>query len=665
MDNQDKEILQRIANTVRVLAAEGVERAVSGHPGLPMGCAELGAYLFTRTLRYNPKNPNWAGRDRLVLSAGHGSMWLYLLLHLSGYDVTMEDIKSFRRLNSRTPGHPEYGETAGVETTTGPLGQGVAQATGMALAQKLLAARFGEELFDSKVFVLAGDGDMMEGISSEASSLAGHLRLNNLILMYDSNNISLDGPTSENLTEDTGKRYQAYGFRVLTIDGYDFDAMEKALKTARAERRRPTLIIVKTIIGKGSPNKQGSNASHGAALGKEEVRLVKQGLGWPDEEFYVPPEVYAYFQSLQPEHEKLEKRWNAKVRAMKRKDPEKGNLWDIFDGMKLPADFDDQLWAMAMEPTKATRNQGQKMIAKVAEMVPYFVTGSADLSTSDESAIKGAGVVTADNFAGRTFKFGVREFAMASACTGMALSHKLQPLCATFFTFSDYMRNAIRLSALMGQRVFYQFTHDSVWLGEDGPTHQPIGQLASLRAMPGLTVIRPCDGNETKAAWIQAFKAKGPVAFILTRQVVRDVSALTGEKARDGVARGAYILYGTAEGNCDVVFFATGSEVGLAVDAAKLLEGQGKTVRVISMPSWELFEAQDEAYKASILDGNHGLRVSIEAGVQLGWHKYIGRKGLAISIDRFGASAPFKDLFGYFGFTPEKVVERILNKVKS
>ena len=658
MNATDKLMLEKIANSIRVLSAEAIERAASGHPGLPMGCAEIGAYLYAKQLHYNPQNPNWLGRDRFVLSAGHGSMFLYSLLHLSGYALSLEEVKNFRQFHSITPGHPEYAETPGVETTTGPLGQGAAAATGMAIAQKMLAARFGSELFDSKVFALVGDGCMMEGISSEAASLAGHLALNNLVIVYDSNNICLDGPTSECFTENTAKRYEAYGFKVITINGHDLDQIEQAFEAARAEQHQPTLIIAKTIIGKGSPNKQGKNSCHGAQLGAEELKLTKQALGWPEEAFFIPADVTQYFQELQPQHARLEAEWNAKLETMKA-DPEKAALWNIFFEQKLPADFADQIWNMPIEPGKATRALSQTVIGKIAEIVPFFITGSADLSGSDCSSIKKSGIVTRDDFSQRNIKFGVREFAMAAASYGIALSGMLQPLCATFFTFSDYMKNAVRIASLMKQRVFFQFTHDSVLLGEDGPTHQPIEHLAALRAMPGVTVLRPADENEMKACWIEAFKVKGPVAFVLSRQGMKNMSEMTGARARQGVARGAYVLCGE-EGPCDVAIFATGSEVGLAVDAAKLLQEQGKTVRIISMPSWELFEAQDEEYKSSILDGEVGLRVSIEAACDQGWHKFIGRHGLAISINRFGASAPVKHLADLFGFTPQKVAEKIL-----
>jgi transketolase len=651
--------LQKIADTIRIISAEAVQKANSGHPGLPMGCAEIGAMLFARHMRHNPKNPNWPGRDRFVLSAGHGSMFLYSLLHLSGYGLTIEDLQQFRQFGSRTPGHPEYGEAPGVETTTGPLGQGAAAAAGMAIARKWLAARFGENLFESKVFALLGDGCIMEGITSEASSLAGHLGVHNLVYIYDSNDISLDGPTSENLSEDTAKRYAAYGWRVIKIDGHDLEQIDKALKAARSEKKRPTIIIAKTTIGKGSPNKEGKNAAHGSPLGPDEVKLTKERLGWPDEPFHVPAEVREAFAELQKTFEGYERGWKRKVSAMKKAEPEKGRLWDVFLKKELPADFDDQIWNMAVKTGKATRSQSHEIIAKVAELAPFFVSGSADLSCSDRSDIEKGGIIGAGDWNQRNFKFGVREFAMAAGAYGMALHGMIQPVIGTFFTFSDYMRNAVRLASIMKQQVFYQFTHDSVFVGEDGPTHEPVEHTMSLRTIPGLTVIRPCDENELKVTWCQAFKHKnGPVAMILTRQDYAGTAELTREKAQAGVPRGGYVLYGES-GDCDVLIAATGSEVTVALGAAKLLEDQGKTVRVVSMPCWNFFDAQDTAYRESVLGGNVGLRVSVEAGVTLGWHKYIGSDGLAIGIDRFGASAPWKVIAEEYGFTAAKVAERI------
>ncbi len=654
MQANDQKILQRVADTIRILSAEGVEAANSGHPGLPMGCAEIGAVLYGRVLRHNPKNPAWIGRDRFVLSAGHGSMWLYTMLHLSGYDVTIEDLKSFRQLHSRTPGHPEIGETPGVETTTGPLGQGVGHGLGMAIAQKWLGARFGAEMF-GRVYVLAGDGDMMEGISAESASLAGHLGLNNLIVTYDSNGICLDGPVKECFTENVAGRYEAYGWNVLQIDGHDLAAIEEAYAQAAAEQFRPTLIVARTTIGKGSPGRAGTSKVHGSPLGADEMKATRAALGWPDEPFHVPAEVREYFAKRQATFAGHEAEWNGKLAELK-KDAAKGAQWEQFVARQLPADFAEKLWAMEIEPNKATRTTSQKVMNKVAEMLPFFLVGSADLSCSDMVEIKGGGNISGHNWDGRNVKFGVREFAMAAACNGMSAFGMIRPLCGTFFTFSDYMRNAIRITSIMKQRVIYQFTHDSIFLGEDGPTHQPVEHLASLRAMPGLTLFRPADENELKAAWIEAFKTDGPVALVLTRQNIKSQGEATATRAREGVARGAYVLREAAD--ADATLIATGSEVGLAMSAAALLEERGRKVRVVSMPCWERFEAQHEGYRAEVL-GGAGLRVSIEAGVSMGWHKWVGAEGLTIAVDRFGASAPIKELAEEFGFTPEKVAARV------
>ncbi|MCE5228620.1 transketolase [bacterium] len=663
MNTDDKKILARVADTIRVLSAEAIEEAKSGHPGLPLGCAELGACLFSRVLRHNPANPLWPGRDRFILSAGHGSMFLYSLLHLTGYEgVTIDQLSKFRRLGSHTPGHPELGETAGVEVTTGPLGQGVGMAIGMAIAQKWLAARFGDQLFDSKIFCLAGDGDMMEGISHESAALAGHLGLHHLVMLYDSNRISLDGPTSENMSEDTAARFRAYGFAVQEIDGHDFDQLESALAAARAEKERPSLVIVHTMIGRGAPKKQGTSEVHGAALGADELKGLKAGLGWPDEKFFVPAEVTQYFESLKPAFAKYEAEWNDLFNKTIAADPAKKQMWDTFANKTRPADFDEQIWNMPLDAGKATRVTSGKVLNKVAELLAFFISGSADLAVSDNSAIKNGGVVSRDNFMGRTFKFGVREFMMAAACNGMSAHGMIQPLCATFFTFSDYMRNAIRITSIMKQHVLYQFTHDTILLGEDGPTHQPVEQLAGLRAMPGITVFRPCDENEVKAAWIESFKCEGPVAFILSRQGIASQGELTLSKAREGVARGGYILHGEA-GDCDVIICAAGSEVGTSMGAAKLLEAEGLKVRVVSLPCWNRFDAQPEAYRMSVLGGKAKVRVSVEAASPMGWHKYIGYDGLTIAMETFGVSAPLKEVADYFGFTPEKVAAKIKTRL--
>lgn len=660
MNPQDKAMLQKMADTVRVLSAEAVEKAGCGHPGLPLGCAELGAYLYARQMRHNPGNPGWIGRDRFILSAGHGSMFQYSLLHLSGYDVTLDDLKNFRQLDSRTPGHPEIGTTAGVETTTGPLGQGFGAGVGMALAARLMQARFGAELFDQKVWVLSGDGCMMEGISHESANIAGHLGLGNLVLIYDSNDICLDGETSECFSEDTAGRFEAYGWRVIQIDGHDFDQIEEAFQTAATERERPTLILARTIIGKGCPTKAGTNAAHGAKLGQDEIDGMKQALGWPEEAFHVPPEVVELRRNLQATCQAYEDEWNKHLEALKAADPQKAELLDGFLNKTLPEDFADQIWEVQVEPGNAGRKHSQAVIAKVAELVPWFFSGSADLSVSDSSNIKWAGNISREDFTQRNFKFGVREFGMCAANYGMALTGFVQPLCGTFLQFSDYMRNAIRIAAMTRARVFFQFTHDTVWIGEDGPTHQPIEHVAALRAIPGLSVFRPADENEIKATWIEMFNSDGPVALVTTRQKMASLGELTRETARAGVARGGYVLYGEpGPAAVDVMICSAGSEVPVAVEAARLLETDGKKVRVVSMPCWERFDAQGDDYKAEVLGGEAGLRVSVEALTGFGWHKYIGSDGLTISLDAFGISAPWKVLLEHYGFTPQKVAEKI------
>jgi len=664
MDNTEKNNLQNIAHTVRALSADAIEKQKSGHPGLPLGAAEIGTFLYTKVMKHNPKNPNWMGRDRFVLSAGHGSMLQYALLHLCGYDISLDDIKDFRLLHSKTPGHPEYGITEGVEITTGPLGQGVAAGTGMAIAQKLLAARFGKELFDSKIYILAGDGCMMEGISSEAGSLAGTLGLNNLVILYDSNDICLDGPTDECFKDDVAKRYEAYGFKVITIDGYDFEQMEAAFETISKEEKKPTLIIVKTIIGKHTPNREGTSESHGKFLGPN-IEGFKKAIGWPEVPFYIPEEVTNYMDSLQSKFEQYEKDWNVQFEKMKLNDPSKAELWNIFADKILPADFEEQLWNLDIKPDQPTRKYNEAIIAKVAEQLPFFISGSADVASVDFTWLPGNLVVNQNDWNKQQIKFGVREFSMAACAYGMSLHGMIQPAIGTFLVFSDYMRNAVRMSAMMKQRVIYIYTHDSILIGQDGPTHQPIEHLMSLRVMPNLTLIRPGDENEAKTAWSVAFEIKeSPVAICFTRQPVKSlVNDLTKERARKGLKHGAYVLYGETESNVDIEIFATGSEINISVSAAKMLEKEGRTVRVISVPSWELFDAQDKNYRSSILDSKAKLKVSVEAGVGLGWQKFVGTNGLIISQETYGESAPEPVMADHFGFTDDKIYKRIKERL--
>ncbi len=660
MKKEQAALLGEVANSIRVLSMDAVQKANSGHPGLPLGCAELGAYLYGHFLKHNPSNPLWLNRDRVVLSAGHGSMWLYSCLHLSGFDLPLDELKRFRQLHSKTPGHPEYGETAGVETTTGPLGQGLATAVGQALGLKILAEKFNtkeHKIFDSKVIVVCGDGCMMEGITSEASSLAGHLGLDNLIVCYDSNKISLDGPLPQSCSEDTKARYQAYGWDVHEVDGNNLEDLDKTLAKVRSNQTKPCFIECHTIIGKGSPNKEGTHKVHGSPLGEEEVAATKKALGLPEEAFYVPGEVRDYFAKLQKEQAQEEAKWQETFAAWKSANPQLAEELAVMIEKKLPQDMEAQLQNLEMKDPIAGRAASNAVINFLADKLPYIYGGSADLSCSDKTLMDNYPLIGPKNFAGRNIKYGVREFAMGAMNSGLAQTQAILPYCGTFFTFSDYMRNAIRLAALMRVHVIYQFTHDSIFVGEDGPTHEPIEHLSSLRAMPNLHVIRPGDSHEVKMAWLSALRYQGPTAIVLTRQALPTLAG-TGVSFEEGMAKGAYIVK-KEKNKPDFTFFATGSELSLAMDVASELEKKGKDVRVISMPCWELFEHQSAAYKESIVGGDLGKRVSIEAGSELGWHKYIGSDGIAVSMHTFGASAPAKEIAKEHGFTVEGVLSQL------
>jgi len=663
MDVELKKQLSKIANTVRELSMEAVQKANSGHPGLPMGCAEFGAFLYGCILQHNPKNPKWLNRDRFVLSAGHGSMWLYSLLHLSGFNLSMDEIKQFRQIHSKTPGHPEFHITEGVEATTGPLGQGVGNAVGQALGLKILATKFNSPefpLFTSKVYCLAGDGCIMEGISSEASSLAGHLGLDNLVLIYDSNRVSLDGPLPESCSEDTKLRYQAYGWDVFEIDGYDFDAMEQVFTQIRQGQKKPCFIQMHTIIGKGSPNKAGTYKVHGSPLGVEEVEATKKALGLPEEEFYVPQSVYNFFEQRLPKDAAMEQKWKE---MFKRWSEVKPDLYREFMKMvekHLPEDLEQQLQKIEMKSPLATRSASQNVLNVLGDLLPQLYGGSADLSSSDMTMMKKFSVISPGNFNGRNIKYGVREFGMATAATGLSQTDMITPYIGTFLTFSDYMRNAIRLAALSKVQVIYQFTHDSIFLGEDGPTHQPVEHLAALRAIPRLQVIRPADNAEVKMAWIAALRYRGPTAIVLSRQALPDLKG-THVPYDQGMAKGAYVIK-QESASPQYTLLATGSEVSLAVDVAAALEKLGKSSRVVSMPCWQLFESQSDEYKESILGGEDTQKVSIEAATSFGWHKWIGPKGIAISIETFGESAPISDLANEFGFTVDSILDRLLHE---
>lgn len=662
MDAELKKQLGKIANTVRQLSMEAVQKANSGHPGLPMGCAEFGAYLFGVLLRHNPKSPEWINRDRFILSAGHGSMLLYSLLHLSGFDMSMDEIKRFRQLKSKTPGHPECHVTEGVEATTGPLGQGVGNAVGHALGLKILAAQFNSEdypLFTGKVYCLAGDGDLMEGVSSEASALAGHLCLDNLVLIYDANQVTLDGFLAESASEDTKLRYQAYGWDVFEIDGYDLDGMDEVFMRIRTTQSRPSFVLMHTVIGKGAPNKAGTHKVHGNPLGAEELEATKRALSLPEEDFSVPQSVYTFFEQKLPKDVALEQEWKELFRAWSEAKPD---LYRTFLQMlekKLPEDLEARLREIEIKSPIATRSASHFVLNVLGDLLPHLYGGSADLSSSDMTMMKKYPIISAGNFAGRNIKFGIREFAMACIASGLSETGVITPYIGTFLTFSDYMRNAIRLAALSHIQVIYQLTHDSIFLGEDGPTHQPVEHLAALRAMPGLQVVRPADQSEVKMAWIAALRYSGPTVIALSRQALADVAGCDVPFAQ-GVGRGAYIVK-KESAPPQFTLFATGSEVSLAVDVAIALEKLGKAVRVVSMPCWEIFEAQEDAYRASVVGGDLGRRVSIEAACSFGWHKWIGMDGICISVETFGESAPIGDLAQEFGFTVDAILHRLLS----
>lgn len=658
-------------NTIRFLAVDAVEKANSGHPGMPMGDAPMAHVLWKCFLRHNPANPRWPGRDRFVLSAGHGSMLLYSLLHLTGYPLTLDDLKNFRQWGSHTAGHPEYDPGLGIETTTGPLGQGFANGVGMAMAERYLAERYnrpGFDLFNSRVFAITSDGDIMEGVSNEAASIAGHLGLGNIVYLYSDNKITIEGSTDLAFTEDVGKRFEALGWHVQKVGGNDLEGISSAITAAVKEASRPSIIIARTNIGFGSPGKQDTSDVHGAPLGADEVRATKEKLGWPLEPgFHIPEEALAEYRKAVPAGEKLEKEWSELLDGYAKEHPElHTELTKLLQGSR------DTGWADLIpgfkpdEGPMATRSASGKVLNAVAPKAPFLLGGSADLAPSNNTTLKDFGSFTPDH-AGPNIHFGVREHAMGSIMNGMALSGALLPYGGTFLIFSDYMRPPIRLAALMGLHTVYVFTHDSIWLGEDGPTHQPIEQLASLRAIPNLTVIRPADANETAVAWKVALENEGgPVALALTRQKLPIIDRSRYAPA-EGAARGAYILADPAEGTPEVVLIASGSEVQLALDAGLELAKRDIRSRVVSMPSWKLFDAQDEEYRNAVIPPEVKTRIAIEAGSTQGWHRYVGDHGDVIGIERFGASAPYKVLLEKFGFTAGNVTSRtveLLNRNK-
>jgi transketolase len=657
MTNQ-MDIKKLAGNTIRILAAEGVQKANSGHPGMPMGMADVAAILWTEFLKHNPDDPKWIARDRFVLSAGHGSMLIYSMLHLSGYDVSMDDLKSFRQWGSRTAGHPEYGHLPGVETTTGPLGQGFGNGVGMAIASKMMSARFGEELFGGNyIYAIAGDGCLMEGISSEAASIAGHLKLGNLIYFYDDNTITIEGHTDLTFSEDVEKRFMAYGWHVVRADAYDHESIRKAIVTGQNEKEKPTLIITKSLIGCGSPNKSNTSEVHGSPLGKEELIATKQNIGWPvDKEFYVPDEVAKLFADRKVELKKKYDEWKTEYEKWKKENADKAGEYEKYLSQWLPENLEDELLAAAPKEPNATRTISSKIIQKIAQIVPNVVGGSADLAPSTNTYMKEFEAMAPNKFGGKNFHFGIREHAMGAILNGIVLYGGFRAFGATFFVFSDYMRPTIRLAAIMQIPALYVFTHDSIFVGEDGPTHQPVEHLAVLRAIPNSTVFRPADGVETAMAWAYALrKTDGPVSLILTRQKIEAFDRDSNFVSQD-VLKGAYITSKEKEGKLDLVIAASGSEVPVADGAKKILSNLN--IRVVSIPSREVFEKQSEDYKTKIFPTDVPV-VIVEAASMTGWGDLFRQKLLAIGMTRFGASGPYQTLAEKFGFTSASVAEKI------
>ena len=657
-------------NTIRTLSIDAIEKANSGHPGMPMGAAPMAYKLWTEYMNHNPKNPDWFNRDRFVLSAGHGSMLLYSLLHLSGYGLSIDDLKSFRQWGSKTPGHPEFGHTAGVDATTGPLGQGIAMAVGMAMAERHLAESYNRESYnvvDHYTYSICGDGDLMEGVSAEAASLAGHLQLGRLVVLYDSNDISLDGDLSQSFSESVANRFKSYGWQYVRVeDGNDLQEIAKAIEEAKTDEARPTLIEVKTVIGYGSPNRSGKSAVHGAPLGADELKLTKEAYKWTfEEDFHVPEEVYSHFnESVVEAGAQKEEAWNELFKNYKEAHPELAEQLELAIKGELPAEWDQEIPVYEEGKTLASRASSGEVLNAIAKKVPSFIGGSADLAGSNNTAIKGETDLLPGNYSGRNIWFGVREFAMGAALNGMTLHGGLKVYGGTFFVFSDYLRPAIRMAALMGLPVTYVFTHDSIAVGEDGPTHEPIEQLASLRAMPNLGVIRPADGNETAAAWKVAMESTNkPTALVLTRQGLPTIKD-TSETAYDGVSKGAYIISAAKKEEADALLLATGSEVNLAVEAQKALANDGIDVSVISMPSWDRFETQSKEYKQSVINPAVKKRLAIEVASPFGWDRYAGDEGEILAINHFGASAPGGKIMEEFGFTVENVVARVKEMLK-
>lgn len=663
MEEYSIELHRLAANTIRGLAIDAIQKANSGHPGMPMGMADLSVVLWSRFLKHNPKDPAWFDRDRFVLSAGHGSMLLYSLLHLSGYDLSLEDLQSFRQWGSITPGHPENHLTPGVETTTGPLGQGISNAVGMALAERWLAERFnrpGFQLVDHHTYAIASDGDLMEGISHEASSLAGHWGLGKLIVFYDDNHITIDGPTSLTFSEDVLARYEAYGWHTLQVDGHNPASIADAVKLAQAETHRPSLIACRTHIGYGSPNRQDTSAVHGSPLGETEARLTKENLGWPLEPlFHVPDAVRDLLSEAGMRGAERQAAWETLLSQYVEAFPDLAAMFHRFVNGTLPDEWEEILPIFEAGNSLATRASSGQTLNAIAPYVPQLVGGSADLTESNKTDLKGEEALSSGEFGGRYIHFGIREHGMGGILNGMALHGGIRPYGGTFLVFSDYMRPSVRLAALMGLPVIYVFSHDSIGLGEDGPTHQPVEQLMALRTIPNLTLIRPADATETAVAWQAALENRsGPTALVLTRQGVPTLDRSRYASAAN-LRKGAYVL-SEPSGQAQVILIGTGSELHLALEAQALLETKGVATRVVSMPSWELFEQQTETYRNSVLPAEIMTRVSVEAGVTLGWERYIGTHGRAIGLDRFGASAPYQTIYEKVGITANAVANTAL-----
>lgn len=648
-------------NTIRFLSADAVETANSGHPGMPMGMADVAYVLWTKFLKHSPSNPKWFNRDRFVLSAGHGSMLLYSLLHLTGYALSLKEIKNFRQLHSITPGHPEFGLTPGVETTTGPLGQGFATGVGMAMAEAHLAARINtadRSLIDHYTYAIVSDGDLMEGISHEAASLAGHLKLGKLIYLYDSNQITIDGSTDISFTEDVGKRFEAYNWHVIEADGHDHDEIESAIRKGQAEQGKPTLIVCKTTIGYGSPNKEGSSSSHGAPLGEEELRLTKKNLDWdPDAMFFIPDDVKTHFRSAVEKGKDLEKSWNKEFEKFKKETPDLASELETMLSRSLPENLEELLPVFQPdEKGLATRKASQHVLDSIAAHILSLFGGSADLKASNLTGLKNRGDFLPGSYEGQNVNYGVREHGMGAAMNGISLHGGLIPFGGTFLIFSDYCRPAIRIAALSKIPAIYVFTHDSIGLGEDGPTHQPVEHLAALRAIPNTLVLRPADANETVWAWKTALEnEEGPSLLALTRQALPTFHRPENAPA-SMVQKGAYVLKDASDGKPHIILMGSGSEVSIAMNAAKELTSKGKKVRVVSVPSWELFKKQPKEYKEKVFPATVPKRVAVEAGVTLGWKQWLGNEGVVIGIDRFGESAPYEDVYKHLGITSENIV---------